>query len=89
MFDHTALAVVLDEGIVLLCCSAGERLEPVCVVCHAILLSPLLHAVSHGVGDAAVECGAIVDYVYKLVVDVGWQVFVHFGTVENVFSEIL
>ena len=53
--NHTTLEVVFDEGVVLLGCALGQRLEPVGVVGHTILYGPLLDASCHGVGDGTVE----------------------------------
>ena len=87
LFNHSALAVVLYEGIVLLRRSFRQGLEPVGVVCHAVLLRPLFHAGGHGVGNGAVERRTVVDNVDKLVIYACRQVFVHLRTVKNVFPE--
>lgn len=86
---HAALAIVLYEGVVLLGCTLGKRLEPVCVVGNTILVGPLLHTFGYGVGDGAVELGTIVDNVDKLLVDVSRQILVHLGTVEDLLAIIL
>ena len=86
---HTALAVVLDERVVLLGGTLGQRLEPVCIVRHAILYGPLLHAGSHSVGHVAVEACTVVDDVDHLLVHVLRQVLVHLLTVEDLLSKIL
>ena len=44
LLDHAALAIVLDERVVLLGRSFRQRLEPVGVVGNAVLYGPLLHA---------------------------------------------
>ena len=80
---------MLDEGIVLLGCSLGEWLEPVCVVCHAILVSPLLDALCYCVSDRTVESSAVVDNINEFLIDITWKILVHFCTVEYVLSEIL
>ena len=86
--DHTALAVVFDEGVVLLGGTLGEGLEPVGVVGDAHLLGPLLHPFGDGVGDGAVETGTVVDDVDEVVIHVGGQVLVHLLTVEHVLAEV-
>ena len=48
---HATLAVVLNERVVLLGSAFGKGLEPVGVVCHAVLVGPLLDALSHSVGN--------------------------------------
>ncbi len=88
LFYHSALAVVLYEGVVLLGGALGQRLEPVRVVRHAVLLGPLLHAGGHGVGYGAVEARAVVHHVDERVVDLRRQVLVHLGAVEHVLAEV-
>ena len=86
---HASLAVVLHEGVMLLGCTLGKRLEPVCVVCHAVLVSPLLDAFGDSVSNRAVETCSVVDYVDKLFIDVAREILIHFRTVENVLAEEL
>ena len=86
---HSALAVVLDEGVVLLGCALGERLEPVCVVSDAVLVCPLLHAFSHSVGYRAVETRTVVDDIDELFVHFARKILVHLRTVEHVLAEEL
>ena len=80
---------MLNESIMLFSSTLGKRLEPVSIVCYTILICPLLDTLSHSVGDRTVESGAIVDNVYKFLVDITWQILVHLGTVENILSVIL
>ena len=80
---------MLDEGIVLLGCALGERLKPVCVVCDAILVSPLFHAFSHGISHGTVETCSVVDNVDEFFVHFAWQILVHLRTVEHVLTEEL
>ena len=80
---------MLDECVVLLGSTFGERLEPVRVVCHSVLVGPLLHAFCHGVGYRTVEPAAVVDDVDEFLIDIARQVFVHLRTVEHVLSEEL
>ena len=80
---------MLYEGVVLFCSSLGEWLEPVGVVCNAILVSPLLDAFGNSVSDRAVESSTVVDNVNEFLIDITWKVLVHFCTVEHVLSEIL
>ena len=86
---QAALAVVFDECIVLLGRALGQRLEPVGVVGHALLVGPLLHAFGHGVGDGAVEPRTVVDDIDELFVDVARKILIHLLAVEHVFSKIL
>ena len=76
-------------GVVLLGGAFGERLEPVRVVCHAVLFGPLLHAGGHGVGYGAVERRTVVYYVNQRLVHLRRQVLVHLGAVEHILSKIL
>ena len=85
---HAPLAVVFDEGIMLLSRSLRERLEPVSVVRRPHVLGPFLHALGHRISDAAVEPGAIVDDVDEFRIDLGREVAIHLLAVENVFAEI-
>ena len=80
---------MLHEGVVLLGSTLGQRLEPVCVVGHAHLHSPLLHACCHGVGYRAVQSCTIVHHVNHGVVDFLRQVLIHLLTCEDVLAEIL
>ena len=80
---------MLDERVVLLGGALCQRLEPVCVVCHTVLISPLLHAFSHGISDGTIQCGTVVDHVDKLLIDICRQILVHLGTVENLLAKIL
>ena len=43
------------------------------IVCHTILICPLLDTLSHSVGDRTVESGAIVDNVYQFLVDITFE----------------
>ena len=79
---------MLDEGVVLLGSTLGEGLEPVGVVGGAHLLGPVLHAVGHGIGDAAVEACPVVDDIDEFVIHVCWQVLTHLLAVEHVLAEV-
>ena len=80
---------MLNERVVLLGSAFGKGLEPVGVVCHTVLVGPLLDALGHGVGDVAVESCAIVDYVYQFLINIGWQILVHLLSVEYLLAEEL
>ena len=80
---------MLDERVVLLSSTLGQWLEPVCIVCHTILRSPLLHTGSHGVCHLAVQTCTIVHHVHHLLVHVLGQVLVHFLTVEDLAAKVL
>ena len=67
----------------------GQRLEPVGIVGHAVLLGPLHHTCCHGIGDITLQARAVVDDVDHLLVDILRQVLVHLLTVEDLLSEIL
>ena len=86
---HTALAIVLDEGVVLLGRSFRQRLEPVCIVCHSILGSPLLHALSHNIGNLTIKARPIVHHIYHCLIDVLRQILVHLLTVKDLLTKIL
>ena len=88
LLNHASLAVVLDERVVLLGGAFGQRLEPMGVVCDAVLLGPLHHAGSHLVGYLAVELCAFVDDVYHLVVHTLRQILVHLLAVEDILAEV-
>ena len=81
---HTALSVMLDEGVMLLCCTFCQGLEPVGVVRRTVFLCPLLHALCHGIGDGTVQTCSVVDDIHQLLIDVNRQVFVHLRAVEHI-----
>ena len=78
---------MLDKGIVLLCRSLCQRLEPVSIVCDTILVGPLLHACCHCIGNAAVELCTVVDNINKFVIHFRRKIFVHLLTVEHFLTE--
>ena len=80
---------MLHEGVMFLCRALRERLEPVGVVGRSELHSPPFHARRHLVGDAAIECRAVVYHVHELGEHVAREIFEHLLAVEHVFSEIL
>ena len=80
---------MLDEGVVFLSRAFRERLEPVGVVRHSVLHSPLLHSLCHRIGNGTVEPCAVVHYVDELFINVARKILIHLGAVEHVFSEIL
>ncbi len=80
---------MLHEGVVLLGSTLCQRLEPMRIVRYVHLLSPLLHACSHGVGYSSVQPCPVVHHVNHLVVDILRQIFVHLLAVEHVFTKEL
>ena len=80
---------MLNKRVVLLGSTLSQRLEPVCIVCYAILRGPLLHTLSHSIGYGTVETCSVVHYVNHLLVHVLRQVLVHLLTVEDLLAEIL
>ncbi len=89
LLNHATLAVVLDEGVMLLGGALREGLEPVGVVGDAVLVSPLLHALGYGIGDGAVEWGTVVDDIDEFLVHVALQVLVHLCPCEHVLGKEL
>ena len=87
--NHTTLAVVFDEGIVLLGSALGQRLEPVGIVGDAHLHGPLLHAGSYCIGDGTVQTSTIVNHINHLVVNLSGQVFIHLLLGEDILAEKL
>ena len=85
---HSALAVVLHEGVVLLGSALGEGLKPVGVVGDAMLDCPLFHSLCHCVGNGAVESGTVVDDIDEFLIHVGRQILIHLLARENVFAEV-
>ena len=88
IFDHAALAVEIDEGIVLFGGAFGQGLEPVGVVRDPVFAGPLHHAFGDGVGNSAVESRAAVHHVDHLLKHVRGQVTGHFLPVEHLLSEV-
>ena len=69
--NHTALAVVLHEGVVFLGSAFGQGLEPVRIVCNAHFHGPPFHAFSNSVSYGAVQSGTVINHVDHLLIDVG------------------
>ena len=80
---------MFDKGIMLLGRSLCQRLEPVGIMCHAVLIGPLLHTLCHGIGDAPVERSSIVDHIDKFLIHITLQILVHLGACEHILTEIL
>ena len=68
-FNHAALAVVLDEGVVLLGGALGEGLDPVGKVCGAVLHGPVAHTGCNGVCHLGVKGLALLHGLLHGVVD--------------------
>ena len=66
-----------------------QRLEPVRVVRHTILLGPLHHTRSHGVSHRTVKLCTVVDDSNHLLIDIFRQVLIHFLAIEHMLAEIL
>ena len=77
------------EGVVLLGSALRQRLEPVRIVCHAILRSPLLHAGSNSVSYVTFQTCTVVDDINHLFIDILWKIFIHLLTVEHLATVIL
>ena len=77
------------ESIMLLSGTFRERLEPVGVVRHTILVRPLLHSLRHLIGDGTIETRTIVYNVDEFLVSVFLQVLVHLLAIEHILAEIL
>ena len=79
---------MFDEGVVFLGGALGERLEPVGVVGHTVLLGPLPHAARHGVGYGAVQPGAVVNHVDEFQIHIAGEVLVHLLAGEDILAEV-
>ena len=80
---------MLNESVVLFGSTLVQRLEPVSVVCNSILFCPLSHATCYCVSNRTVKTNTIIHNVDEFCINIGWQVFVHLGTVEDIFTIIL
>ena len=65
LLDHATFTVMLNEGIVLLGRSLGQRMEPVCIVGNTLLHRPFLHAGSYGVCCFPIQRSTVVDGLYQ------------------------
>ncbi len=88
-FDHSALAVVLYEGIMFLCGGFGQRLKPVGIVASAVVERPALHPFGHAVGHFTLQRLFVVDCAAERLIGVGRQVFKHLLAVEHILAVIL
>ena len=79
---------MLNKGVMLLGCAFSKRLEPMCVVCHAILLSPLHDAFGHSVGHGPFQTGAVVHHIHHLLIDIFWKILIHLLTIEDMLAEV-
>ena len=68
--------------------AAGQRVEPVSVVARAVVQRPLLHALSHAVGQLAAQRLAVVDGVYQRHVRLAGQVLKHLLSVEHLLAVV-
>ena len=68
--------------------SFGQWLEPVGVMSCSHFCGPAFHAFGNLVGNAAVECGAVVYGVGEFVVHVGGKVFEHLLAVEHILCKV-
>ena len=85
--DGAALAVGHEEGVVLLCGHAGERVEHVGEVGGALLDGPVLHGVGHHVGDGGVKLCAQFDGLGQGLVHGLGQAFLHHLVAEDIGPE--
>ena len=85
--DHLAVHG-LEEGVVLFCGEAGQRMEPVRVVGGAAGNGPVLHGVGHGARDGGIEAGAGQDGLLKVHIHIMGQMPAHGVEREHVAAEI-
>ena len=88
LFEHTACAVVFEEGVVLFGGTSRQRLEPVGIMCSALIHSPLLHSRCDFGSDLAREGGAVVHRVEHSLVGLFVEIATHCGAVENLRAEV-
>ena len=89
LFQHAAAAVRLGEGIVLLCRTARQGLEPVRVVVRAVLQRPLAHPGSDAVGDFARQRRAVLHRVEQRRIGFLVEVLAHGLASEDLLAEII
>ena len=81
--DGAAVLAGHHEAVVLLGGDAGQWLEPVGVVGGAVLDGPLLHAVSHDVGDVDVEWLVVLGGLLQLLVGLAGDALTHCAVVKD------
>ena len=64
-------------------------MEPVCIVCGAVLYRPALHTLGNTVSNGAVKRCIIVNYINELVVYILWKILEHLLAVEYLYRKIL
>ena len=84
VFDHAALTIVLNKGVVLFGGAFGEGLEPVCIMRDAHLDGPLLHALGDGIGGVHVEWASGVEGLGIAPINVERKILSHLVLVENI-----
>ena len=89
LFYHTTHTIMLNEGIMLLGSSIGERLEPVSTMGHTKFHSPLLHTVGNLVGCLTIEWGTIVYDIKHLGVGVFVKILGHLCFIKDVLGKEL
>ena len=87
--DDAALAVVLDEGVMLLGRALRQGVEPVRVVRGAFLEGPFLHTRRDGVGCLPVEGRTIIDRVDQALERLSRKILEHLLAVEDQLAEIV
>ena len=88
-FDDTALAVIVNQGVVFFGRSLREGLEPVRDVGDAVFHGPFFHSEGYAVGGFVVQAGAAFHTGIKGLESTGLQILSHFLAVENKVSEVV
>lgn len=88
LFDDTALAVMVNECVMLLGGGLGQRLEPVGIVTGAIVDSPAHHAVGNAVSHFQRKRLLVVYRVNKHLVCLLGEILKHLLAVEHLFGVI-
>ena len=82
--DDGAVALGIDEAVVLFGGGAGQRLKPVGEVGGALVQGPALQTVGHDVGQGGVLHGtALIDDLFQLLVGVSGKIAAHGAVVEH------
>ena len=89
LLQHRTAAVGIGKGVVLLCRTARQGLEPVRVVVRAVLQRPLPHARRDAVGDLARQARAVFHRIDQRFVSRLVQVLAHGGAPEHLLAEIV
>ena len=87
--DVTVLIGEGQEGVMLFCGGAGQRLEPVAVMGRTLFHCPVLHGVGHDVSGLHADLAAVFHGVYHLSVHLLRQALLHDRSAEYVGTENL